>query len=65
MNCLKILSYTFFTLGIGLFSIIIMNDLSGFIGYLSALLALFFIIAGCVLNKKIREFFIDLILNFF
>lgn len=62
---MKLSSYITLVFGILLLSSSIIFDFSGMIGYLLTLLSVILIIVGIFMNKVLRQFFINIFINFF
>lgn len=62
---MNLISYLSLFLGILLIIPAIMLNISGVIKYLIELLAVFLIVSGALMNKSLRELFINLLINFF
>ena len=62
---MNLISYLSLFLGILLIIPAIVLNISGVIKYLIELLAVFLIVSGALMNKSLRELFINLLINFF
>ena len=62
---MKLISYITLVCGALLLMCSIIFDFIGIMGYLATLLGVILIVVGVLINRMLREFFINLIINFF
>lgn len=62
---MRLFSYLSIIIGILLVVVAVIWDLSGIVGYSMATIGVFLSLIGIMVNKKAREFIVNLIINFF
>ena len=62
---MRLFSYLSIIIGILLVVVAVILDLSGIVGYSMATIGVFLSLIGIMVNKKAREFIVNLIINFF